>query len=152
VVLDGYAGRRMLGRCRARLSHFPMTYAKDTGSSESNRAPPRPDPLRGCGQGSPRPSGIMTTTNISLRSEGIQDRAYLSIGVTSGTRAGLCGVPGEGDSKGIGAGICKILQTNFRESQKGEVRRIPIPRISVNKPKLCPATQTYSQTLGSPDL
>jgi hypothetical protein len=24
-------------------------------------------------------------------------------------------VPGEGDSKGIGAGICKILQVNFRE-------------------------------------
>jgi hypothetical protein len=24
-------------------------------------------------------------------------------------------VPGGGDSKGIGAGICKILQTNFRE-------------------------------------
>ena len=58
----------------------------------------------------------MATTNLSLRSEGIQDRAYLYIGVTSATGAGLCGVPGEGDSKGIGAGICKIVQMNFRES------------------------------------
>jgi hypothetical protein len=57
----------------------------------------------------------MATANLSLRSEGIQDRAYLSIGVTSSSGAGLCGVPGESDSKGIGAGICKILQTNFRE-------------------------------------
>jgi hypothetical protein len=46
VVLDGYAGRRMLGRCRSRLSHFPKTYAEGTGSSESNPAPPRPDLLR----------------------------------------------------------------------------------------------------------
>jgi hypothetical protein len=61
--------------------------------------------------------GIMATANFSLRSEGIQDRAYLSIGVTSSSGVGLCGVPGEGDSKGIGAGICKILQVNFREFQ-----------------------------------
>jgi hypothetical protein len=46
VVLDGHAGRRMLGRCRSRLSHFPKTYADGAGSSESNPAPPRPDPLR----------------------------------------------------------------------------------------------------------
>jgi hypothetical protein len=46
VVLDGYAGRRMLGRYRARLSHFPKTDAEGAGSSETNPAPPRPDPLR----------------------------------------------------------------------------------------------------------
>jgi hypothetical protein len=46
VVLDGYAGRRMLGRCRSRLSHFPKTYAQGAGSSQSNPAAPRPDPLR----------------------------------------------------------------------------------------------------------
>jgi hypothetical protein len=115
VVLDGYAGRRMLGRCRSQLRHFPMTYAEVAGSSESNPAPPRPDPLRGCGQGSLRPKGIMATTNFSLRSVGIQDRAYLSIGVTSSSGAGLCGVPGKGDSEGMGAGICKILHPNFRE-------------------------------------
>jgi hypothetical protein len=46
MVLDGYAGRVMLGRCRSRLSHFPKTYTEGAGSSESNAAPPRPDPLR----------------------------------------------------------------------------------------------------------
>jgi hypothetical protein len=46
VVLDRDAGRRMLGRYRSRLSHFPKTYAEGAGSSESNPAPPRPDPLR----------------------------------------------------------------------------------------------------------
>jgi hypothetical protein len=46
VVLDGDAARRMLGRCRSRLSHFPKTYAQGAQSSQSNPAPPRPDPLR----------------------------------------------------------------------------------------------------------
>ena len=46
VVLDGYAGRRKLERCRSRLGHFPKTYARGAGSSESNPAQPRPDPLR----------------------------------------------------------------------------------------------------------
>src|SRR5215216_4943093 len=46
VVLDGHVGRRMLGRCRSRLGHFPKTYAQGAGSSEINPAPPRPDPLR----------------------------------------------------------------------------------------------------------
>src|SRR5215212_2744725 len=36
----------MLGRCRSRLSHFTKTYAEGAGSSESNLAPPRPDPPR----------------------------------------------------------------------------------------------------------
>jgi hypothetical protein len=98
------------------LATFPrrMHKAPDLGSSESNPAPPRPDPLR-VWEGSLLPSGIMATADFSLRSEGIQDRAYLSIGVTSSSGVELCGVPGEGDSKGIGAGICKILQVNFRE-------------------------------------
>jgi hypothetical protein len=46
VVFVGYAQRRKLGLCRSRLSHFPKTYAEGAGSSESNPAPPRPDPLR----------------------------------------------------------------------------------------------------------
>jgi hypothetical protein len=115
VVLDGDAGRRMLGRCRSRLSHLPKTYSEGAGSSESNPAPSRPDPLRGCGEGSLRPSGIMATANLSLRSEGIQDRAYLSTGVTSGIRGAVRGT-WRGDFRGIGAGICKILQVNFREN------------------------------------
>jgi hypothetical protein len=70
---------------------------------------------RECGEGSLRPLGIMATTTLSLRSEGIQDRAYLYIGVTNSSGAGLCGVPGEGDFRGVGAGICRILHLNFRE-------------------------------------
>ena len=66
VVLDGDAGRRLLGRCRSGLSHFPNTYAQGAGSSQSNPAPPRPDPLR-VWEGSLLPSGIMATTNICLR-------------------------------------------------------------------------------------
>ncbi len=50
VALDGYAHRRMLGRCRSRLRHLPKTYAQGAGSSESNPAPPRPDPLRRVGK------------------------------------------------------------------------------------------------------
>src|SRR5215204_337273 len=114
----------MLGRCHSRLSHFPKTYAdKGAGSSQSNPAPPRPDPLRECGQGSLRPSGIMATTNLSLRSEGIQDRAYLYICVTSSSGAGLCGVPGEGDSKVSGRGYarsCKRTSENFYSTTLGE--------------------------------
>ena len=34
---------------------------------------------------------------------------------------------------GVGPGLCIMLDTNFRESPKGEVRRIPIPRTPVNK-------------------
>ena len=45
----------------------------------------------------------------------IHHRAYLSIGVTSSTGAGLCGVPGVGDSRGIGTVLCRILDMNFRE-------------------------------------
>src|SRR5918993_1118644 len=45
-TLDGYAGRWMLRRCSSRLGHIPKTYAEGAGSSESNPAPPRPDPLR----------------------------------------------------------------------------------------------------------
>jgi hypothetical protein len=29
--------------------------------------------------------------------------------------AGLCAVPGMGDSRGIGVGLCRILDVNFRE-------------------------------------
>jgi hypothetical protein len=45
----------------------------------------------------------------------IQDPAYLSIGVTSSSGTGLCGVSGVGDSRGMGVGLCRILDVNFRE-------------------------------------
>ena len=59
--------------------------------------------------------GVLSEAQALVCRENIHDRAYLYIGVTSSSGAGLCGVPGEGDSKGIGAGICKIVQMNFRE-------------------------------------
>jgi hypothetical protein len=45
----------------------------------------------------------------------IHDHAYLSIGVTSGVGAGLCGVPGAGVFRGAGVRLCRILDMNFRE-------------------------------------
>jgi hypothetical protein len=45
----------------------------------------------------------------------IHSRAYLSISVTSSTGPGPCGVSGGGDSRGIGSGLCRILDMNFRE-------------------------------------
>jgi hypothetical protein len=41
-VLDADAARRLLGRCRSRLSHFPNTYAQ--GADLRRVIPPRPDP------------------------------------------------------------------------------------------------------------
>jgi hypothetical protein len=51
----------------------------------------------------------------SIQAESIHHRAYLSIGVTSSTGAGLRGLSGGGDSRGIGAELCRILDMNFRE-------------------------------------
>src|SRR5215208_1297057 len=41
--------------------------------------------------------------------------AHIYPSVLQAVPGGLRGVPGQGDSKGIGAGICKILHLNFRE-------------------------------------
>jgi hypothetical protein len=57
----------------------------------------------------------MATANICLRQESIRNRAYLYIGVTSSSGAGPKGAPGGGDCRGVGAGICRILDMNFRE-------------------------------------
>src|SRR5829696_4725867 len=55
--------------------------------------------------------------------ESIHHRAYLSIGVTSSSGAGLCGSSGGGDSGGIGADMHDAAY---------ELPRIPIPRTPVN--------------------
>ena len=47
--------------------------------------------------------------------ECIHHCAYLSTDVTSSTGAGLCGVCGGGDSRGVGVWLCRILDMNFRE-------------------------------------
>jgi hypothetical protein len=103
VLLDGCAPRRMLGCCRSRLSHFPRTYAQGTGSSQSNPAPPRPDPLR-VWEGSLLPSGTMASANICVRQGSIRNGAYLSIGVRSSSGAGPNGALGGGISGVSGRG------------------------------------------------
>src|SRR5215218_10929003 len=65
----------------------------------------------------------MATTNICVRQKSIRNCAYLYIGVTSSSGAGPNGVAWRGDLRGIGAGLCRILDMNFRES---------IPRTPVN--------------------
>src|SRR5215213_532426 len=40
-----------------------------------------------------------------------------------------------GDPGSIGAGLCRILHPDFRELRLSELRRIPIPRTTVNKGK-----------------
>jgi hypothetical protein len=53
--------------------------------------------------------------HICLRQERIRNRAYLYIGVTSSSGAGPNGGAWRGDSRGIGAGLCRILDMNFAE-------------------------------------
>jgi len=86
----------------------------ETVEGEPETAEPRPDPLREW-EGSLCPSGIMATTHFCLRQGSIRNPAYLYIGVTSGTGVGPKGAPGGGDCKGMGAGLCRILDMNFRE-------------------------------------
>jgi hypothetical protein len=99
--------------CSGVVAHALATVPRRTHKAPDLRRviPLRPVPIhQECGEGSLRPSGIMATINLSLRSEGIQDRAYLSIGVTNSSGAGLCGVPGEVISGVLGrgyAGSCK---------------------------------------------
>jgi hypothetical protein len=87
VVLDRHAGRRKLGRCRSRLSHFPKTYAEGAESSESNPAPPRLDPLRMWARIAPSFGDYGDYKRI-------RKPAYLYIGVTNGTGAGPNEAPG----------------------------------------------------------
>src|SRR5215207_8094527 len=51
--------------------------------------------------------------NISLHQEGIHHRAYLSIGVTSSSGVGLCGMSEGMISWGSGVGLCRILHVNY---------------------------------------
>ncbi len=59
--------------------------------------------------------GVLSEVQTISLQKNIHDRAYLSIGVTSGIEPGPCGVSGMGDSEGIGAKLCRILDMNFRE-------------------------------------
>src|SRR5215218_11298002 len=104
VLVAPASSRRVAVPLAARLQPFAL---------------PRPDPLR-VWEGSLHPSDITATTKICLRQESICNRAYLSIGVTSSSGAGLCGAPGGGafrDYRGV------VMQ-----DLGNELPRIPIPR------------------------
>jgi hypothetical protein len=104
----------MLGHCRSRLSHIPKTYAEGAGSSESNPAVPRPDPLRVWARIAPSFGYYGDYKHLSALGS-IRNPAYLYIGVTSSSGAGPNGGAWRGHSKGTGAGLCRILDMNFRE-------------------------------------
>src|SRR5215208_1693979 len=57
----------------------------------------------------------LRSANVCLQQEGIHYRAYLSIGVTSSSSVGPCGMSGGVISWGTGVWLCRILQVNFRE-------------------------------------
>jgi hypothetical protein len=81
---------------------------------ESNAAPPRPDPLRVWGRTAPSFGDYGVYKQIFVV-RSIHNPAYLSISVTSSSGMGLCGAPGRGVFRGIRAGLCTILDMNFRE-------------------------------------
>jgi hypothetical protein len=101
VVLDMDMHR---DECSGVVAHALATFPRRMHKAPDLRrvVPPHPDPLRGYGQGSLRPSGIMATTDICLRQGRMRNRAYLSISVTSssGAERGAW----RGDCRGIGAG------------------------------------------------
>src|SRR5829696_7799778 len=68
--------------------------------------------------------GVFSEAQTLVCKKNTHDRAYLSIGVTCGIGARLCGESGEGDSWGIGTWLCRILQVNFREFQFHALRCI----------------------------
>jgi hypothetical protein len=132
VGLDGYAGRRMLGCCRSRLSHFPKTYAESAGCSESNPAPSRSPKGVGKDRSVLR---VLWLLQIFVCVRGVSAIPHIYTSVLQalagrGRRGHLEG----GDSRGIRAGLCRILGMNFRELRKVEIQlpRMPKRRSSQN--------------------
>ena len=58
-------------------------------------------------------SARCTLMFVEICKKDIHDRAYLSIGVTSSSGAGLCRVPEAGVFRGGGVRLCTILDMNF---------------------------------------
>jgi len=124
VVVDGYAGRRMLRCCRSHLSHFPRTYAEGAGSSESNPAPPRPDPLRVWARIAPSFGGLWRLqTFVCVRAVSAIPHIYTSV---------LQAVPERGRTGRL-EGAFHGYQAGAMQDLGYELPRIPIPRTRVNK-------------------
>jgi hypothetical protein len=108
--------RRARGAEAARPRPSPLPHLRRTPSWR-RAAYPRSRRRRTAGEGMPISSGIMF---LMYRLERLA--ALVHIRQPLQHRGGLCGVSGEGDSRGIGVGLCRILHLNFRECPKGEVR------------------------------
>ena len=123
MVLDGYAGSRMLRRRRSRLSHLPKTYAEGAASSESNPSPPRPDPLRECGKDRFVLRGLWRLqTFVCVRGVSAIVHIYPSVlqALAGRSRTGRL----EGGFQGYRGGAMQVLGY--------ELPRIYIPRTPVN--------------------
>src|SRR5215207_11597602 len=113
----------MLRRCRSRLSHFPKTYAVGAGSSESNPAPLRPDPLRVWARIAPSFGDYDDYKHLSALRE--YPQSCISIHQCyKRYRGGAERGAWRGRSRGIGAGLSRSLDMNFRELLFHALRRI----------------------------
>src|SRR5215208_6988491 len=106
-----------LARCRRTSEN--AVWAKFTGELTYPIAPALMLQVAGWGIGQ-----ALRSANIGLQQEGIHHRAYLSIGVTSYSGVGLCGMSGGVISWGTGVWLCRILDMNFRENLFHDVGRI----------------------------
>jgi hypothetical protein len=115
VELDGCAGRRMLGCCRSRLSHFPKTYAQGAGTSQSNPAAPRPDPLSVWAQDRCVLRGIWRLqTFVCAREVSTIPHIYTSV-LQAASGWGYAGCL-DVCFQGCRGRLCTILDMNFREN------------------------------------
>jgi len=139
VVLDGYAGRRMLERCRSRLSHFPKTYAEGAGSSESNPAPPRPDPLRVWARIAPSFGGLWRLqTFVCVRGVSAIPHIYTSV---------LQALAGWGYAGRL-EGCFQGYRGEAMQDLGYELPRIPILGTSVNNPSFGTFVRKLVKTSG----
>ena len=125
----GYARRRMLRRCRSRLSHFPKTYAECAGSSESNPAPPRPDPLRVWARIAPSFGDYGDYRHLSASGE--HPQSCISIHRCYKLWRG-------GAERGAWRGGLQGYQGGAMQDVGYELPRISIPRTRVNNPHSAP--------------
>ncbi len=128
MVLDRYAGRRMLGRCRSRLSHFPKTYAEGAGSwifRELSRSAPSRSPKSVGKDRSVLRVLWRLQTFVCVRGVSAIPHIYTSV---------LQALAGRGYA-GCLDGCFQGYQGEAMQDLGFELLRIPLPRTWVNKGK-----------------
>ena len=110
------ASRRVRRRPRHGSPQAPLTSANSVNAKfaesftvESDAESPSPRPQRSSWR------AFSPDVQTFVCDQSASTIPHIHSSLLQALRAGQCGVPGGGDSRGIGAGICKILQTNFRE-------------------------------------